>query len=284
MSKNKLSGDQSSQPPAESQIEAWFGAFQPRPGRDFYRRMQDAPWAESRMRDQKSTLASWLSGLRARHALIAAIVVLLVLVTATLAIPSLRAVAGQIMLYFAPAQADQFSLQVTVPPTGEAGAFASIPDYALTLSQAGELAGYPLKQIHSPPPGFAFTGAHFEPALRSVALRYQSGGAALYLTQRPLGEVEEVHTIAPGAVVETVQVGEAYAEYVTGGWRLNPGDGPSLATATPGTQVGLDLSWDPDLPQQTLRWQQDGMLYELRFTGHPPLTLHELTQIAANIG
>lgn len=284
MSAKKLPQDQESHPPGETQIEALFAAFKPRPGQDFHRRMQTAPWNEALAPGQKPRLASWLSGLPARAVLVAAAVTLLLLVTATLAIPSLRAVAGQIMLYFAPAQADQLSLQVTVPPTGEAGAFASIPDYALTLSQAGELAGYPLKQIHSPPPGFAFTGAHFEPALRSVALRYQSANAALYLTQRPLGEVEEVHSIAPGAVVETVQVGQAYAEYVTGGWRLNPGTGPNLATATLGTQVSLDLSWDPDLPQQTLRWQADGMLYELRYAGTSPLTQTELTQIAANIG
>jgi hypothetical protein len=54
-------------------------------------------------------------------------------------------------------------------------------------------------------------------------------------------------------------------EYVSGGWKTEPAAGKTALPGTPqpGTQVSLDITWDPALPQHILRWQEGDVFYEI---------------------
>lgn len=70
------------------------------------------------------------------------------------------------------------------------------------------------------------------------------------------------------ASVERVQIGNTAGEYVQGVWKLTE-NGPI---------------WENDPYLQTLRWQVDGIAYELQYMGPPDmLTKDDLVKIASSL-
>jgi hypothetical protein len=213
----------------------------------------------------------------------AAVFLLAFIIIGTLASPTLRAFAEQLMHFFVPSQEDHISVQVTIPFPGRPGSFES-PDYfSLDLSEAQKLAGFPIQQIGRLPSGYAFSGAHFDPNLKAVSSRYSKDSSFLVFTQRPSGKVQEYFSVGASAAVKTVEVRGIQGEYVTGGWRVSPQESARIETAVPGTQVSLAAHWDPSLPQDTLRWQERGMIYEIRAAGTGRPNLDELLEMAGSI-
>jgi hypothetical protein len=208
---------------------------------------------------------------------------LLVLVAAGLmAAPPLRTLARQIMVYFMPAAGDYRSVQFTVPATAGPGGSGTPGTIPLTLPEAEAAAGYPVREIDPLPAWLVFTGAHYEPATQAVKLQYSGENQTLLLTQRPAGGIEEFSSIGASAPVETIVVREFAGEYVAGGWVVAPGSSQALQTAAPGTQVSLGITWDASLPQHILRWQENGMLYEILSSGEK-LKKDDLLKIAESI-
>jgi hypothetical protein len=274
-------------PPDEEQIAAWLADFKPQPSARFYQRMKSAPWVKaSRAANNAKSRPGWiarLSGAPSLRIAAAAAALLAFIIIGTLASPALRAVAQQLMHFFIPAQDDHISVQVTMPFPGEAGSFESADYFSLNLSEAQDLAGFPIKEITRLPSGYAFSGAHFDPTLKAVALRYSDHGSFLVFTQRPSDKVEEYSNIGASASVETVEVRGVQGEYVTGGWRVGPQESARIETAVPGTQVSLGAYWDPSLPQETLRWHEAGMAYEIRAAGVDRPELDDLLEMAGTI-
>ena len=273
MSKNKNRSEESIQPPSEEEIARLLKAFKPQPSEDFYQRMETAPWAASMKAGTR------LQAFRRRHfgigsppalpglrVALAATAILLVIVVVTLASPSLQAVAQQILQFISPAPTDQLTLHVTVHPPGTQEPLNAANRYPLTLTEAEEMAGYPVRVISKLPPGVSFTGAHFNPDLQAVTLRYTGVGQTLLFTQRPFGEVTDYATVGASAPVEVVTVAGKPAEFVAGGWKVMETNDRIQATAAPGTQVNLGVYWDPTLPQCMLRWQAGDMQYEILST------------------
>jgi hypothetical protein len=263
-----------SQPPDEERIAALLGRFQPRPSERFYRRMAAAPWA--RPKERRTPRSWWSPGMRPTAA--AAALALLALL-ALAAVPSLNALGRQLLEFFLPAAGDTRSVQVTVP---QPAALSTPASYTLDLAEARAAAGYPLLELRELPPGMAFSGAHYEPGLQAVTLRYTGDNQTLLFTQRPVGTIEEYSSIGASAPVETVQVWAGQGEYVSGGWVTTPSGDRQLQAATPGTQVSLGLVWDADLPQRILRWRAGGMQYEILIHG-AALAKEELVQLAESL-
>lgn len=263
----------------EAKIETMLKNFRPQPGPRFYRRMESAPWnkADLQQRDGRRAL------LRNRRVLLTMTFVMLAMVAAALFSPALRTMAQQIMFFFLPATSDNLAVQVTVPSFADSGYQTSPENFKLELSVVEELADYPVKQINRLPEGLVFSGAHYDPFLRAVTLRYAGAGRTLLLNQRPIGDIEEYGSIGASAPVEPVQVRGVSGEYVTGGWRIAAGDEVNLMTATPGTQVTVAVDWDPNLPQQNLRWQENGMVYYIVSSSDKDLDKEQLILIAESI-
>jgi hypothetical protein len=129
------------------------------------------------------------------------------------------------------------------------------------------------------PEDIAFSGANYTPARQQAALYYSGDKRSLMLVQHPVGNFFE--QIGGSARVEIIHAGEITYEYVTGGWVIRSEDGDTLATALPGTTVTLNATWDETLDRQTLRWQQDGIQFEL--IGYGELDRPTMLSIAANM-
>ncbi len=259
-------------PPSIDEIEAMLRGFRPEPGEQFYRRMQNAPWMT-----RQPARRGWLGlskGLRvAAYGLIAC----LVLVGALLTVPSLRVVGSQLFRFFSPAESDRQNIQVIVPTPGLS------PEYSLTLDQAQETAGFPIRQPAYLPAGLRFEGARYNSLIHSVGLRYTSPTGSLIFNQRPTRAANESSSISPNAPVVTIQVGDSYGEYVSGGWILASEPEQPIEKVTPGTPVNLRLYWDPELPQQILRWEMGDMSYEIICSSGGSLTQKDLIRIAESV-
>jgi hypothetical protein len=268
MSKDEPARQVKAQPPSEEQIMALLSQIKPRPSKRFYQKMEHAPWEGRRF---------WFTHWVLRPLVVTAFIITIVL-GATFTIPSVKATARQLLNYFLPSSSDRRTVQAPFPLPG-----SNLDSYyGFSLEQAQKQAGYPLKTLTVLPDKMAFAGAHVEPSLKAVALRYTNGIDNLIFTQRLLGNVEEYSSIGASATVEPIQVRGEQGEYVSGGWKLQTGQSPTQAASNPGIQANLGLYWDADIPQRILRWQENGMSFEIISTGEA-LRKEDLVEIANSI-
>jgi hypothetical protein len=239
-------------PPTEQEIEALLSSIRPQPGRHFYQKMANAPWQE-----QPLSFAH-----RALRPLAIALFVIAIAVILTFTVSSVQATARQLLKFFWPSNSDQLTLQAPFPSPG-----SQIESYySLSLEQAQKAIGIPLKTIALLPDHLTFSGAHVDASLKSVALRYTDRTENLIFTQRPLGSVEEYAGIGASATVEPVQVRGVQGEFVSGAW-MQTSQAPDKETSLPGTQDSLRLYWNAGVPQHFLRWQENGMAFEIIYMG-----------------
>ncbi len=260
--------------PGEDEIKELLGQFQPRPSQRFYRRMQSAPWQPPVSSSSRRHSYSLI-----RNFVLAALALFIVLGSA-LALPAGRMVAEQLLHYFMPLATDTMTVPVTVPQPASTGT-PQPSAFSLSLDQAQARVDFSVQQPVQLPSGLEFSGAQADPSLQAVILRYSGEGYTLFFTQRKLGKIQEYSAIGASAPVEIVRVHGVSGEYVNGGWRIISGSDPKQ-TPIPGTQVVLGVYWDTDLSQQTLRWQENGRMYEILISGKK-LDKTALIQIAEQI-
>ena len=145
--------------------------------------------------------------------------------------------------------------------------FLNPANFPLSVANVQQQAGFSVKEIPSSPVAPSFIGARYDPAFNAVMLLYKKNeDYTLLLTQRPLGNSQDVFSIGSNAHVEFVNVGNVQGEYVIGGWNAVSTVTPSNIPTSSGS-VQINAVWDDNLPQFTLRWQISGIAYELRSNG-----------------
>jgi hypothetical protein len=195
-------------------------------------------------------------------------------------IPQGQVLAQEILHFFVRKESDTLPLQawqLTPRPT-LARDVTSTPDPASNLeekfsvAQIEEQSGFDLREPAWLPENLLFDGATFDSTNSVARIFYQqfdSNGLVLK---------EEIYTdpdscnlcnsVGESASVETVQIGTVYGEYVQGVWNLTD-NGPV---------------WENNPFLQKLRWQLDGVAYELLFMGNPDfLTKEDLVRIANSL-
>ena len=271
------------QPPSEEQIERLLSSFQPNPGVSYYQKMEASPW--NRSQQSKARISQWRDYLKPRAvwAFSAAALALVLVFTGILFVPSLQAVAQNILQFLDLAASDNISVPVNINYPDDSTAFMSPEYFNLGLSEAFELAGYPIKQINVPQEKLTFSGAAYDQTLQRVTIWYANPDFDLYFSQRPAGGIEEYSKIGASASVDIVKVYGIEGEYVTGGWRLSSSEINKMETGLPGTQASVKAYWDDSLPQQILRWQTDGYIYEILTIGEPKLEAKDLINLAERV-
>ena len=121
------------------------------------------------------------------------------------------------------------------------------------------------------PQGMTFLGSSFDPALKIISLSfgYSESDRRILIKQGPVGANEACDLcgiVGASASVETVQIGDVAGEYAEGVWELTD-NGPV---------------WRDDPYLKTLRWQKDGMAFELIYMG-TELEKEALVAIAASM-
>jgi hypothetical protein len=257
--------------------------FQPSLSTQFHSRMRDAPWQVKPRYLSRFPLIFRRMLQQPYFPVVAAIFFFVFVLSTSFALStSIRAAAKQLMIYFLPESADQLDLIVMIPSSSSSPVISSRSDFNLTPAQAMQQAGYEILEINLPNAGLSLVGAQFYPQNHAITLLYEGEGYRLYLTQRQQSRMADVFSIGASASVEHLVLRNQQAEYVSGGWKLVT---PLSIEAQqkPGTQVNLEAVWDPSLPQQTLRWWENGIIVELRTNGSRSPDKNSLLDLAEGL-
>jgi hypothetical protein len=246
--------------------------FEPIPGARFYDRMDKAPWTP---RGKQAHL---------RRSFLISFVSLLLVFGGVLVSPSGRVLSNRITQFFQPAQSTTLSLLTSTPsgdePSGSSGLL--VREFSLLKSEAQAKVEFPLKEPSWLPEEALFDGAYHDPQLNTVIFRYKDNNQSLFFSQRELGGINEVTSVAPGIPVEKVLIHSDEGELVRGGWQFTKTPQP-FQTPVPNATLVVDLFWDPELPQTVLRWQTEEKAFELMLVGEGRLDDQTLIQIARSI-
>jgi len=135
----------------------------------------------------------------------------------------------------------------------------SLPEPSCSGEEIRDMVDFPIKGIADLSADMQFIGATGGP--EAVTLVYQYGepnSVTLLLHEGPATDAaRQAVQVGSSAVVEQVQINNALGEYVKGTYFSYGGD----ATA----------SWTEDFDLQSLRWEEDGMLYTLTMMGQADL-------------
>ncbi len=123
-----------------------------------------------------------------------------------------------------------------------------------SVEQIQELVSFQVKSIAIVPEGMQFIGATGGP--EGVTLIYQRNDpySTIFLMQSPaMTEGEQTVQVGSSAVVEETLINNVPGEYVKGGYFHFGGD--------------TETQWDPSAELQSLRWEENGILYTITLTG-----------------
>jgi hypothetical protein len=211
-----------------------------------------------------------------RYRLAFAFLLALLMVTALLfATPQGRAWAQEFLQFFTRAKTDSLpvqSWQLTPAQKTTTPDPSSIIDANQPVAEVEQRAGYDILEPAWLPDILSFEGASFEPEHRIARLFYKYVDTnGLVLREEPFQPTDECElcgVVGASAAVEEVQIGQNKGEYVEGVWKLTE-SGPV---------------WESDPYLKTLRWQSNGMAFELLYMGPPDsLTKADLIAIAESI-
>lgn len=179
------------------------------------------------------------------------------------ATPPGRALAQTVLQFFTRAGSDQLPVQSAPAPTDA--------PRDKSLVEAESLAGFSVLTPGTLPEGLSFYGASYDDGLKAVVQQfgYSPEDIRFSLRQQPFTTSETCTLcglVGASAPVQPVTVGSAPAEYTEGVWELTDA-GPV---------------WRNDEYLKTLRWQKDGMAFELIYMG-TELDRDALVALAASV-
>jgi hypothetical protein len=170
--------------------------------------------------------------------------------------PMGRAWAQDILRYFTRSGGDTIPRRQLTPfPEETTPDPSGIQNANRTVGEVGSLVGFDVLEPTWLPGILSFAGANYDSNLKIAYLfyRYMDTNGLVLREQNFLtyDDCELCGLVGASAAVETVKIGETTGEYVEGVWTL--------------TDNGA--VWDPTPYLKTLRWQADGMAFELLYMG-----------------
>jgi hypothetical protein len=261
--------------PSEEQIIALLSGFQPKPRQSFYQRMNKAPWNQmsgskiinNRRMSQVIRLASFT------------FLILILLVLPLLFTPSLISNARQMLRFFWVSDENSRSIEVTYTPTFTSTSPFPEPSFPLSIEEAAATAGFQLRTLATLPAGVILDGAAYDPTREAVLIRYAGEGKTILLTQRVKDRVKEYASIGQDAAAEIVTVRGVQGEFISGGWVVQTQSTPQPGM---GSQT-VNLIWENQAGMATLRWEENGYLYEIVVAGSQNISLEEILAIAESM-
>ena len=177
--------------------------------------------------------------------------------------PPLRATAQRFARFFILAESDRAAVEV---PTE--AILTPVEAFPLTITESETLADFEVKTPTELPAGIFLNGASYSEELNTIVLDYtiEASNQILRISQRQVDKGENYARIGIDAEVDLVQFGDTTAEYVVGGWRL-PELSTLLESTGPGVSETFVAQWDPEANVQILRWQAEGVFFEILYVG-----------------
>lgn len=215
--------------------------------------------------------------IHSRHLRLAALITASLALTMILfvATPQGRVLAQAVLHFFTRAESDTLpvqSFQLTPIPATTTPDPGDINNAKLTVSQVEQQAGYDVLEPTWLPSVLSFVGATYDPEQQITRIFFRDVETnGLVLREEPFKQADDCELcgkVGATAAIEPVQINGHSGEYVEGVWNL--------------TDSGPEWVSDPYL--KTLRWQVDGMAFELLYMGPPDsVTKADMVAIAASI-
>lgn len=192
-----------------------------------------------------------------------------------LTLPQGRAWAQTVLHFFTRTESDTLPVQpfqLTPIPAATIPDPADINNAKLTVSEVEQQSGYKVLEPNSLPTGLSFVGATYDPGKHTVRIFYRDVETnGLVLREQPFKQVDDCELcgkVGASAAIEVMKIGNSSGEYAEGVWKL--------------TDKGPEWVSDPYL--KTLRWQANGMAFELLYMGSPDsVTKTDMIAIAESI-
>jgi hypothetical protein len=206
--------------------------------------------------------------------LVLSVLTAIVIIAMTLITPQERTFAQNILRFFTRANSDTLPIQsfqlTPIPKT-------ITPDRGYIFNQsvieAGQKAGFMVLVPTFLPKVLSFEGGSYEPDHNIVRIFYSYEDTTNGLVIREerfqtSDDCELCGTVGASADIEILQIGDVAGEYVEGVWNLTD-NGPI---------------WVSDPYLKTLRWQKNGIAFELLYMGPPEeVTKSDLVAIADSL-
>lgn len=260
-------------PPQEEHIIALLTTFQAHPRQGFYQRMQQAPWNK----ESKQFSITALQSLRTFPVKAFAVFILFLITILLFFTPAWVSTARQIFRFFWVHDENARSIEVTRTPISPPNSSLSEFKFSLTLAEAAKAANFSIKVPTEFPKGIVLEGAAFDETRQAVLFKYVGEGITLLFTQREESSVTEYASIGSSAPTELVTVRGVQGEFVTGGWVIQ-----SLSENQPDTQT-INLVWENQAGMWTLRWEENGFVYEIVVASSQSVSLPEILAIAESM-
>jgi hypothetical protein len=264
----------------ETEIETLLSQVNPRPSSRFYKKIETAPWnkAAYQKRGAQSITSKpirvWMLGL--------VVISFFLFIFGISFFPSVRAIAHQIAYSFFSSPSDQIEVQVTSSTDEELFHYSDPNNFTQTIGDVQAKAGFGVKEINQRPETLKLIGARIEPDYNSVTILYQAQDYSLFLTQRPIGKGKDIFSIGSNAQIHLVNIGDHQGEFVIGGWKAISTQTIKIS-GTPESQTNISAFWDDQLPQYTLRWQENSFVYEIRALGEGSPSQSDLIEYAIGL-
>jgi hypothetical protein len=260
--------------PSDEQIATLLSRFQPKPGQSFYQRMSIAPWSQER---HPRSINNHLLSKVIRLACFTIITFLLILLP-LLVKPALLSNARQLLRFFWVNDENSRSIEVTFTPTSTESPFPET-SFPLSIQEAAATAGFQLKTLTALPAGVILDGAAYDPTRAAVLIRYVGEGKTILLTQREDDRLKEYASVGPDAAAEIVTIRGVHGEFIPGGWVVQ-----TQTTPQPGLESQtVNLIWENQAGMATLRWEENGYVYEIIVTSLQNISQAEILTIAESM-
>ncbi|HRF95597.1 MAG TPA: hypothetical protein PLZ51_10395, partial [Aggregatilineales bacterium] len=212
--------------------------------------------------DTKGVLPMKLRFNRKRVSVLVALVAILTVAGGVLA--------NSIFGFFNQAPTDTNNLQITYGQVDMNNIQMEVPAFFYTLEHAMSSTEYYSKAPQAIPSRYQFYNATYTASSGDLSQYYQCETSGITLSQRPLraGEVFGGVEVGASATIIPVAIGDG-GEYVRGGWLTDGNtstlvlDSSAMNTMT-NTTTNVNLTWSNDIPQHTLMWTENGILYTLQ--------------------
>ena len=189
-----------------------------------------------------------------------ALVIIAALLAIMLLTPQGRSFAQSVLQLFTRAGGTTFPLHASQINESELASTASTdptampPSPLISAAEASDQAGFSAAELPYPLEGLEYLGARLYG--ETINLEYQSPdkGGHLIIQQSQSGYLQSDWDRVPASAVTPVKIGTLDGEIVQGTFVLYPGD--------------TEATWNPDAPFLRLRWEVDGIWFEINRHGY----------------
>ena len=213
----------------DTALETLFRRARTHPGKRFYERMAQAPWAVE---------PCYISAQKRRRSFALTVVGIAGVLLFVLAVP-LKSLAQQAFDYIFRGESDTVSSPVFVEPTAISPVLQDLAD----LQRVSQMVGFQVRLPIYLPESLQITDVNVH--ARSVLITYSNEDATLIFLQQ--SDATASLYVGATAEVEVVFVDGVTGEFVRGGW----------------AQTERGLIWDNNLNGSHLLWEKDGVRYSL---------------------